>query len=196
MAEEPRQAAATNVWDVVRAFIVVAGFVFLLVFLTLQTISIMKDKSAQAGASFAVNVLAVVIPAVATIGAAAFGVTVAYQSGRQTSAAKGETAAAKGDAATQKARAEDASRRASEFKTQRDGLVERVRTSVADLRERLNTEIVPQLTALPSPPGENVFRLTQGETAPVTLEVKGDSLATVRDCLVELQAHADAVATD
>ena len=48
MADE-RQAAATNVWDVVRAFIVVAGFVFLLVFLTLQTISVMKDKSARGG---------------------------------------------------------------------------------------------------------------------------------------------------
>jgi hypothetical protein len=149
----------------------------------------MKDQNARAGASSAVNVLAVVIPAVATIGAAAFGATVSYQAAKQTSAAKDQVNAAEKQATSAAADANAARTEAAAATNAKNALVNEVRQRLPRLQGRLEQQILaPIEEALPSPPNERVFHLTAGQALPTDLRVEGDAIQDVRADLAALEA--------
>jgi hypothetical protein len=113
----------------------------------------------------ATGILAVVVPVFATIGAAVFGVTVAYSAGRTTGEAAGSEA--KRSAATQ-ARRDLASE-----------VLERLRPA----GESVERILEPLVTLLPSPEGERAHVLPAGASLGRPLRIEGHDLEGASRCL-------------
>jgi hypothetical protein len=136
MLSTPDQTATNNKTAIRSGIDVLLIVVILgaLVAITIFVVNHYKNQSTDAA-----TILGIVVPAFATIGAATFGVTVAYSAGN----AKGE---AKGEVKAQRAATDAAASTADRFRVFVDPALEAVR----DTRSQL-------ATAAYSPPGQNVF---------------------------------------
>jgi hypothetical protein len=113
----------------------------------------------------ATGILGIVVPVFATIGAAVFGVTVAYSAGRTTGEAAGADAKR---SAVQKGRSELASQ-----------VLERLRPA----GESVERILEPLTTLLPSPEGERAHVLPAGAALGRPLRIEGEDLEGASRCL-------------
>lgn len=148
-ADQAASTPSVGPWHILGLFLIIAGIVLLVL--------ILKSKWNN-DTDTVTGVLAVIIPAFATVGAAIFGATVAYSAGKSTgeSAGKREGEANKGQA----------------VKEGKQQLANTVLKPLRKANESVNN-IVPPLARLPSPAGEEHFLIDASAAAdPIRIPIK------------------------
>lgn len=171
--EHPIRTVVHSGWSVLTLFVGVLGLFALTLIVLLET-----TKATDAAA-----ILGIVIPAVVTIAAAAFGLAVA--SNASSKSAEAEKGKAKAESAKDVAeeKAAKSEEKADEVAGEATRRIEEVRSAVEPLLENLRT-------ALPSPAGSGEFRLEPGEMLSGTtpLVVGGDDLAKAQASIEAAQS--------